>query len=351
MTNHIAPSGAPIPAVLTIAGSDSGGGAGIQADLKAFTALGCFGTSAITCVTAQNPDGVRGVAAIPAGMVREQIEAVMDGFPVAAVKTGMLYSAAIVEEVAATLSARRPGFLVVDPVMVATSGARLLEEDAVAAVCEALLPLADVVTPNLPEAEVLCGHPIVDRAAAHAAAGEIGERFGIACALKGGHLDTGALVIDLLYADGETESFPGPRVAARETHGTGCTFAAALVAWLAKGSCLAEAMGRALDSQTLTGPGALVGTLPYMAPEQVAGEHADARTDIYALGVMLYEAIAGRRPFEGRVPAALAASILRGSPRELHAVDPPPPPSLVLLVNRCLERDPADRWQKGCRQR
>lgn len=235
----------PIPAVLTIAGSDSGGGAGIQADLKAFTALACFGTSAITCLTAQNPDGVRGVVATPPAGVRLQIEAVLDGFPVVAVKSGMLFSAAIIEEVVAVLSERRPRWLVVDPVMVATSGARLLQEDAITALCEQLLPMADVVTPNLPEAEVLCGHPITDRQGARAAAREIGERFGIACVLKGGHLDTAALVIDLLYAGGELTSYPGPRLAVHETHGTGCTFAAALTAWLARECPLPEAVGRA----------------------------------------------------------------------------------------------------------
>lgn len=238
-----------------MAGSDSGGGAGIQADLKVFHALGAFGTTAITCITAQNPDGVTGVAAISAAMVRRQIAAVCDGFPVAAAKTGMLYSRPIIRAVAACVRERRLPNLVVDPVMVATSGARLLRDDAVAALCADLLPLATVITPNLPEAEALCGRPIRSLRAMKVAARELAERFGTACALKGGHLP-GREVIDLLYFGGICHEWRSPRVKAAETHGTGCTFSAAVAAFLARGLALPDAVerGRALVIRALRRP-------------------------------------------------------------------------------------------------
>jgi hydroxymethylpyrimidine/phosphomethylpyrimidine kinase len=229
-----------LPAVLTIAGSDSGGGAGIQADLKTFDALGVFGTSAITCLTAQNPDGVSGVQPTEPDMVTRQIEAVCNGFPVAAAKTGMLYSAGIVAAVAAALEGAGIAPLVVDPVMVATSGARLLQEDAVTALTDTLLPLATVVTPNVPEAEILGGRAIGDVDGLKDAARRIAERFGIACVVKGGHL-AGQEIVDVLWAAGKLTVLSSPRVAARETHGTGCTFAAALAAYLARGRTLRDA--------------------------------------------------------------------------------------------------------------
>ena len=229
---------------LTIAGSDSGGGAGIQADLKTFAALDVFGTSAITCVTAQNPSGVRGVVAIEPSFVGLQIAAVRDGFEIKAAKTGMLYSAPIIRVVAREVKRAGIPILVVDPVMVATSGARLLRPDALRALCGALLPIATVVTPNVPEAEVLCGHPIASLADLKRAAREIGERFGIACIAKGGHLE-GREVTDVLCAGGRCRVFSSPRVPAVSTHGTGCTFSAALTAWLARGATLAKATERA----------------------------------------------------------------------------------------------------------
>ncbi len=234
------------PAVLTIAGSDSGGGAGLQADLKVFHTLGCFGTSAVTCVTAQNPDEVRCVEAISADSIREQIRTVVDGFPIAAAKTGMLYSAEIIETVADVVEECALEALVVDPVMVATSGSRLLREDAVVALQERLIPKARVITPNLPEAEVLIGRSIDTLEALCAAAQEIGERFGVACALKGGHLESdSAEVVDVLYADGAVDVFSTPRVAVKETHGTGCTFSAVVAAQLAKGDSVKEAVRKA----------------------------------------------------------------------------------------------------------
>ena len=144
-----------IPVALTIAGSDSGGGAGIQADIKTFTAMGVFGTSAITCITAQSPDGVSGIEAVSTKLIVAQIKAVQTGFPVAAIKTGMLFSASVIRTVSRCLKESAPCPLVVDPVMVATSGARLLRQDAVTAMLRSILPLATVLTPNLDEAEIL----------------------------------------------------------------------------------------------------------------------------------------------------------------------------------------------------
>ena len=232
------------PLALTIAGSDSGGGAGIQADLKTFSALGVFGASAITCLTAQNPDAVIGIEPVRPDFVALQIRAVCGGFPVAAAKTGMLFSAEIIGAVAGAARKMRLPRLVVDPVMVATSGARLLRADALRALKRDLLPLAEVVTPNLPEAEILCGHAIQTRRELGAAAREIAERYGCACALKGGHL-SGRAVIDVLWADGALNEFELPRVRIRETHGTGCTFSAALAAHLALGCALPEAVQKA----------------------------------------------------------------------------------------------------------
>ena len=257
------PQHSAIPVALTIAGSDSGGGAGIQADLKTFAALGVFGTSAITCVTAQNPDRVSGVAAIDPEMVVLQIRTVCEGFPVAVAKTGMLYSAAIIRAVSASVAELRIPMLVVDPVMVATSGERLLQPDAVAALCSSLIPLATVITPNLPEAEVLCGHAIGSTAEQEAAARELENRFGVACVLKGGHLGNAECgtrnaewkgsrnraddVVDILCQEGKITMFRASRIEAAETHGTGCTFSAALAAFLARGEDLKTAVGHAQD--------------------------------------------------------------------------------------------------------
>lgn len=244
------------PAVLTIAGSDSGGGAGLQADLKVFQALGCFGTTAISCITAQNPDEVRGVEPISAEMVAEQVRTVCAGFPVQAAKTGMLFSAEIIEAVAAVVSECGIKNLVVDPIMVSTSKSRLLKEDAVAALQQLLIPKAKVITPNLPEAEVLVGHEIETLEDLKNAAIEIGEKYGIACALKGGHWGERGMmnaecgtnasqVHDVLWSEGVVDVFSVPRVKIAETHGTGCTFAAVVTAELAKGADVRVAVKRA----------------------------------------------------------------------------------------------------------
>lgn len=233
-----------LPVVLTIAGSDSGGGAGIQADLKTFNTWSVFGTSAITCITAQNPDAVTGIQAINRAIIAEQIRAVTRGFPVAAAKTGMLFSQSIIRTVAHSLRAAKIHFLVVDPVMIATSGARLLKEDAIEALIRELLPLATVITPNLPEAEVLAGMKIRSKADLAVAAERIARASGAACVVKGGHL-SGHEVIDVLYDEGRIHTFTSKRFRARATHGTGCTFSAALTAGLALGLRLPSAVEKA----------------------------------------------------------------------------------------------------------
>ena len=239
------------PIALTIAGSDSGGGAGIQADLKVFSALGVHGTTAITCLTAQNPKGVLGLQAATPKMVRLQMEAVFAELPPKAVKTGMLLSTAIIREVVRMFSGKRMPPLVVDPVMVATSGARLLKPSAIHALMDELLPLAAIVTPNLDEAEILVGHPVRTIEALRAAAREIHGRVGCAALVKGGHLSDGQEAVDFFY-DGRTELLlSAPFVRGVSTHGTGCTYSAAIAAHMALGYRLSEAVAQA--KETITG--------------------------------------------------------------------------------------------------
>jgi hydroxymethylpyrimidine/phosphomethylpyrimidine kinase len=222
------------PRALTIAGSDSGGGAGIQADLKTFAALGVYGASAITAITAQNTVGVRAIHEIPVDVIVAQIDAVLDDIGADAAKTGMLSSAPIIEAVADRLRAHGVHQLVVDPVMVAKSGDRLLREDAVKALRELLLPLAAVITPNAPEATVLSGVEVVDLATAREAARRIADLGPRMVIVKGGHLE-GERSEDLVWDGGRFDVLTGPRVATRHTHGTGCTFSAAIAAYLARG--------------------------------------------------------------------------------------------------------------------
>ena len=235
-----------VPVALTIAGSDSGGGAGIQADLKTFAALGVHGTSAIACLTAQNPRRVLGVEPCSPKMLWQQMEAVFAELPPVAVKTGMLFSAANIAVVAkffrAPHSALRAPQLVVDPVMVSTSGARLLQPSAEKILKEKLLPLARLVTPNLDEAEILAGTKIATPEKMRAAARDIHTRFGCAVLLKGGHLKNSREAIDVFY-DGETELLlSAPFVKGVSTHGTGCTYSAAICAALALGHDLPHAV-------------------------------------------------------------------------------------------------------------
>ena len=224
---------------LTIAGSDSGGGAGIQADLKTFAALGVYGTSAITAVTAQNTVGVTAWEPVSTDLVIAQIETIAGDLPPDAVKTGMLATAAIVEAVAAAIEALELPQLVVDPVMIAKGGDRLLREDAIGAIKAHLLKLAEVVTPNIPEAEALSGISIATETDMFQAAARIRELGPRVVVVKGGHLNpagTGGEVVDLvLHGEDEVFTVRGPRIETRHTHGTGCTFASAIAAQLALG--------------------------------------------------------------------------------------------------------------------
>ena len=238
-----------MPSVLTIAGSDSSAGAGIQADLKTFAALGVYGTCAITAITAQNTRGVTAVQETPPDIVAAQIDAVAADIRPDAIKTGMLASAPIVEVVAAKVREYGLPNLVVDPVMVAKSGDRLLRDDAVTVLRDLLLPLAAVVTPNLPEAEVLAGFAIDSDEDVRRAAKEIVGLGARAVVVKGGHREA-AEAVDVLY-DGTTfRDYSAPRIDTTSTHGTGCTFASAIAAYLARGEPLAEAVGRAKEYLT-----------------------------------------------------------------------------------------------------
>jgi hydroxymethylpyrimidine/phosphomethylpyrimidine kinase len=231
---------------LTIAGSDSGGGAGIQADLKTFEAWGVFGTSAIVAITAQNTLGVRAVHPVPLDVVRAQLDALAEDLPPHALKTGMLATKPLVELVAVTITERSWTRYVLDPVMVATSGDRLLDPDAVAAVRDRLVPLAACVTPNLDEAELLVGFAVRDPDAMQQA-GEALVAMGAGAALvKGGHL-AGNELVDLLVTPAGTTRFTRPRLDTRATHGTGCTLSAAITAGLALGLTLDATVPRALD--------------------------------------------------------------------------------------------------------
>lgn len=234
-----------INTVLTIAGSDSSGGAGIQADLKTMLANGVYGMSAITALTAQNTMGVTAISEVTCEFMGQQLDAVFtDIFP-DAVKTGMVANKQLIEVIAAKLKYYRAKNIVVDPVMVATSGARLISEDAVCVLKEKLLPLATVITPNIPEAEVLSGMKITDEVHMETAAGLIAKVYGCAVLLKGGHSINNAN--DLLYNNGEMVWYEGTRIDNPNTHGTGCTLSSAIASNLAKGHTLQQAVGLAKE--------------------------------------------------------------------------------------------------------
>lgn len=235
-----------LPVALTIAGSDSGGGAGIQADLKTFHAFGVFGTSALTAITAQNTTGVRAIHPIPLDVVRAQIDAVAEDLPPAAFKTGMLATAALVDTVARAIRELRLPNYVMDPVMVATSGHRLLDTDAEGALVESLLPLTTLVTPNLHEAGILTGRTITTLEEMAEAARRLVEMGAGAALVKGGHLEEGEAV-DVLWDGSRLESWTRVRMDTRNTHGTGCTLSAAAAAGLARGLPLVDAVDRAVD--------------------------------------------------------------------------------------------------------
>lgn len=232
---------------MTIAGSDSGGGAGIQADLKTFAALDCFGTSAITAITAQNTTGVKAASLLDPELIRQQIEAVANDMPIAACKTGMLGSAAIIQTVADAIREHNICPVVVDPVMVAKSGDPLIDDDAVATLADQLLPLAAVVTPNHREAAKLLDlpEPIRNEAQGQNAAREICKRFGVsACVVKGFRrvTDDGAFSVDIFFDGQKIRELTTPWHDTTHTHGSGCTFSAATTAALARGHTLAEAL-------------------------------------------------------------------------------------------------------------
>ena len=236
-----------IPVALTIAGSDSGGGAGIQADLKTFAALGVHGTSALTCVTAQNPRRVLAIQACRPEIVRGQIDAVMEELPPAAVKTGMLYSTEIIHAVVEFFKAHRRIPLVVDPVMISTSGSQLLKPSAIKLLKTGLLPLATLATPNLDEAAILAGRALKSPEDLRWAARKIHADFGCAALIKGGHLRNSKEAVDI-YFDGANELLlSAPFVKGVHTHGTGCTYSAAITGFLARDYGLPEAVVKAKE--------------------------------------------------------------------------------------------------------
>jgi len=238
-----------VPVALSIAGSDSSAGAGIQADLKTFSALGVYGLTAVTCIVAEIPGKVSRIEPVSAKIVGEQIEALAKNFQIAAMKTGLLCSAEIVSAVAKALRHRARMFatqipLVIDPIIVATGGDRLLEEAAIETYKKELFPLANLITPNLDEAEQLLGTGIKDRQSMHRAGKKLEKKFGTAILLKGGHL-VDDYAVDLLFVDGKVIEFSAPFVRGVATHGTGCTYSAAITAGLAKGLSLEEAITQA----------------------------------------------------------------------------------------------------------
>ena len=228
---------------LSIAGSDSSGGAGIQADIKTMTMNGVYAMTAITALTAQNTTGVRAIQEVSPVFLKAQIDAVFEDIFPDAVKIGMVASSDLIKVIAERLRFYEPGNIVVDPVMVATSGSSLMKTDAVKTLCQELLPLAMVVTPNIPEAQILAEQEITDENDMLAAAKAIGDRYGCAVLLKGGHSVSDAN--DLLYANGEHRWFYGKRIHNPNTHGTGCTLSSAIAANLAKGYGLEAAVERA----------------------------------------------------------------------------------------------------------
>lgn len=242
MANSLLPTPRSAPVALSIAGSDSGANAGIQADLLSFAANGVFGTTAITCLTAQNPQSVSAIHPAPVDFIVEQAEQVVRYFPVKAAKTGMLYNDAIIRAVAAFFRKHREILLVVDPVMVASSGQPLVEQNAIERLTTELLPLATVITPNLDEAGILLGGKIDSLESMRAAARELSERFGACVLIKGGHL-TGDELHDVVgQPSGSVSQYTQSRITEIDTHGSGCTLSAAIAAKLAQGQTAIEAI-------------------------------------------------------------------------------------------------------------
>ena len=245
ITPHKPSARQQVPIALTIAGSDSGGGAGVQADLKTFAALRVHGTSALTCVTAQTPRAVTGIQPIRTDLVRGQLDAVFAQLRPAAVKTGMLFSVDLIRVVVEFFAHGSRPPLIVDPVMVATSGAVLLKPGAIRLLKERLLPLATLVTPNLDEAQILVGHRLQSLADLEAAAREIRRMFGCAALVKGGHLRSLPAATDVFFDGQQIVRLAAPFVRGVSTHGTGCTYSAAITAFLARGESLPCAVAAA----------------------------------------------------------------------------------------------------------
>jgi len=251
-TSNVQRSIRSAPVALTIAGSDSSAGAGIQADLKTFSALGVYCLTALTCIVAETPGKVSRIEPVSAKMVREQIEVLARNFPIAAIKTGLLCSGEIISAVAHALrgtgptaeTAAPPIPFVIDPVIVATSGDPLLDANAIQSYTKELFPLATLITPNLLEAEKFIGEPVRDLKSMRRAGTELARRFSVPILLKGGHL-AGNHAVDLLIADGTITEFSAPFVRDVATHGTGCSYSAAITAGLASGLSLKSAIGRA----------------------------------------------------------------------------------------------------------
>lgn len=250
-------------AALTIAGSDSGGGAGIQADLKTFSALGVFGTSVITAVTAQNLQGVFAIQAIDPGVVQKQLAAVLEGFPIKAIKTGMLFSAEIIEVIADTLA--NPCYpeapIIIDPVFAATSGGKLIQDEAIRLLTEKLFPMAALITPNMPEAEILLNKHLETCRDLEKASCELFERFKVPVLMKGGHLNSDKAV-DIFFDGKEMKKFTSELIHGVNNHGSGCTLSSAIAGALARGETLIEAVNtakiyitRALENPLPLSPG------------------------------------------------------------------------------------------------
>jgi len=234
------------PVALTIAGSDCSSGAGIQADLKTFSHHGCHGLTAITCVVAETPEHVESIHPVPSAILQEQIDILLRTYPVKAIKTGMLYSKAHLVATYEMLENAKID-LVVDPVMVATSGATLVDQSAISAYKDRLLPLATLITPNMPEASVLLGRPVETKDDLEQAAQELSEVYKTSCLLKGGHLPGDDDRLDILWHEGKAHHFTASKIDIACTHGTGCTLSAAITAQLAHGVEMVDAVSASLD--------------------------------------------------------------------------------------------------------
>ncbi len=234
------------PVVLTIAGSDCSSGAGVQADLKTFSHHGCHGLTALTCVVAETPEHVESIHPVPSTILQEQLEILLRTYPVKAIKTGMLYSKAHL--VASYEMLENTGIsLVVDPVMIATSGASLVDQAAISAYKDRLLPLATLITPNMPEASVLLGRPVLTKEDLEQAAQDLAEIFNTSCLLKGGHLPGDDDRLDVLWHEGRVHNFTASKIDIACTHGTGCTLSAAITAQLAHGAEMVDAVSASLN--------------------------------------------------------------------------------------------------------